>query len=95
MWRRGDDGSYTKSVLTSVSVRPSVLPGVTIDVDALFASPYFPVNAKIAAVRAGSSSRRRSPCPVRLQRPFPPPNRRSLVASNNRQFSPGKAASVG
>lgn len=38
IWRRGDDGSYAESVVTSGSVQPIGLPGVTIDLDALFAS---------------------------------------------------------
>jgi len=38
MWRRNDDGSYTESNVTAGAVQPIGLPGVTIDLDALFAS---------------------------------------------------------
>ncbi len=38
IWRRLDDGSYSESVVVSGSVQPIALPGVTIDVDPLFAS---------------------------------------------------------
>lgn len=39
IWRRGNDGSYSESVVTSGSVRPIALPGVTIELNALFAVP--------------------------------------------------------
>jgi Uma2 family endonuclease len=35
-WRRQPDGSYTESVYTGESVQPVALPGVSIDLDALF-----------------------------------------------------------
>jgi Uma2 family endonuclease len=37
-WRRQPDGSYTESVYRGGIVRPESLPGVAIDLDALFAS---------------------------------------------------------
>ncbi len=37
-WRRRPDGSYSESVYRSGMVRPESLPGVAIDLDALFAS---------------------------------------------------------
>ena len=36
-WRRQPDGSYAESLHTSGTVSPNALPGVTIDLDALFA----------------------------------------------------------
>ena len=36
-WRRQPDGSYTETVYSGGSVRPGALPGVAIDLDALFA----------------------------------------------------------
>jgi hypothetical protein len=36
-WRRESDGTYTESVQTSGTVQPVALPGVTIDLDQLFA----------------------------------------------------------
>ncbi len=38
MWRRNDDGSYIELIVTAGAVQPIGLPGVTIDLDALFAS---------------------------------------------------------
>lgn len=35
-WRRQPDGSYSESHYTGGSVQPVALPGVTIDLDALF-----------------------------------------------------------
>ena len=36
-WRRQRDGSYAETVYTGGQVHPVALPGVTIDLDALFA----------------------------------------------------------
>jgi Uma2 family endonuclease len=36
-WRRQPDGSYTESLHTGGAIQPVALPGVTIDLDALFA----------------------------------------------------------
>jgi Uma2 family endonuclease len=36
-WVRQSDGSYTETMYRSGRVRPSVLPGVEIDLDGLFA----------------------------------------------------------
>lgn len=36
-WRRQPDGSYTETVYSGGTVQPVALPGVTIDLDALFA----------------------------------------------------------
>ena len=38
-WRRQPDGSYTETLYTCGAIQPVALPGVTIDLDALFASP--------------------------------------------------------
>ena len=35
-WRRQTDGSYTESTYTSGAVHPASLPGVSVDLDALF-----------------------------------------------------------
>ena len=35
-WRRQPGGSYVETVVTSGAVEPAALPGVTIDLDALF-----------------------------------------------------------
>ncbi len=35
-WRRQPDGSYTESVMRAGTVRPAALPGVVIDLNALF-----------------------------------------------------------
>ncbi len=37
VWRRNEDGSYAESDLTGGTIQPIALPGVTIDLDALFA----------------------------------------------------------
>ena len=37
VWRRRDDGTYTETVITSGTIEPIALPGVTIDLDDLFA----------------------------------------------------------
>lgn len=37
IWRRLEDGGYARSVLTGGSVEPVALPGVTVDLDAVFA----------------------------------------------------------
>jgi Uma2 family endonuclease len=36
-WRRQPDGSYTETIYTGGVVHPVALPGVAIDLDALFA----------------------------------------------------------
>jgi Uma2 family endonuclease len=36
-WRRQPDGTYTEEVIRGGTVRPAALPGVSIDLDALFA----------------------------------------------------------
>jgi Uma2 family endonuclease len=38
-WRRQPDGSYTEHVQQGGTIQPIALPGVTIDLDALFGSP--------------------------------------------------------
>ena len=39
VWRRQEDGSYAEAVFGGGIIRPVALPGVEIDLDALFASP--------------------------------------------------------
>ncbi len=37
VWRRQDDGTYTESIRTGGTIEPIALPGVIVDLDALFA----------------------------------------------------------
>lgn len=38
-WRRQSDGTYTETLYTGGAITPTALPGVSIDLDAIFAAP--------------------------------------------------------